>query len=57
MTDLSSGKSTMSFAVTTALTPGKASAFAVLIDLMRACGCGLRRTLAQIMPGMVESAA
>ena len=33
------------------------AAFAVLIDLMRACGCGLRRTLAQIIPGIVESAA
>ena len=57
ITDLSSGKSTMSFDVTTAFTPGSASAFAVLIDLMRACGCGLRSTLPQIMPGMVVSAA
>ena len=47
----------MSFAVTTALTPGNASAFEVSIDLMRACGCGLRSTLPQIMPGMVVSAA
>src|SRR6187399_316660 len=57
MTDLSSGNSTMSRAVTTALTPGSASAFEVLIDLIRACGCGLRNTLPQIMPGMVVSAA
>ncbi len=54
---LSIGKSTMSFAVTTALTPGSFSAFEVSIDLMRACGCGLRSTLPQIMPGMVVSAA
>ena len=57
ITDLSSGKSTTSRAVTTALTPGSASAFEVSIDLMRACGCGLRKTLPQIMPGMVVSAA
>ena len=57
MTDLSIGKSTMSRAVTTALTPGNASAFEVSIDLMRACACGLRLTLPQIMPGMVVSAA
>src|SRR4029450_7852625 len=50
-------KSTMSFAVTTAFTPGSFSAFEVSIDLMRACGCGLRNTLPQIMPGMVVSAA
>ena len=54
---LSIGKSTMSRAVTTAFTPGSASAFEVSIDLMRACGCGLRSTLPQIMPGMVVSAA
>ena len=57
ITDLAIGKSTTSLAVTTAFTPGWASALAVLIDLMRACGCGLRSTLAQIMPGMVVSAA
>ena len=51
------GKSTMSRAVTTAFTPGSFSAFEVSIDLMRACGCGLRNTLPQIMPGMVVSAA
>src|SRR5690349_14946793 len=51
------GKSTMSFAVTTAFTPGSFSAFEVSIDLMRACGCGLRSTLPQIMPGMLVSAA
>ena len=47
----------MSFEVTTALTPGSFSALEVSIDLMRACGCGLRNTLPQIMPGMVVSAA
>ena len=50
-------KSTMSLAVTTAFTPGSASAFVVLIDLMRACGCGLRKTLPQIRPGIEVSAA
>src|SRR5689334_19628063 len=50
-------KSTMSFEVTTAFTPGSFSALDVSIDLMRACGCGLRSTLPQIMPGMVVSAA
>ena len=50
-------KSTMSRADTTALTPGSASAFEVSIELMRACGCGLRSTLPQIMPGMLVSAA
>src|SRR5512138_2289888 len=51
------GKSTMSLAVTTAFTPGSFSAFEVSIDLIRACGCGLRSTLPQIMPGMLVSAA
>ena len=41
----------------TAFTPGSFSALEVSIDLMRACGCGLRSTLPQIMPGMVVSAA
>ena len=54
---LSTGKSTMSFDVITASTPGRASAFEVSIDLMRAWACGLRSTLPQIMPGMVVSAA
>ena len=57
MTDLSSGKSTTSLCVTTAFTPGCASAFAVLMEMMRACGCGLRSTLPQIMPGILVSAA
>src|SRR3954454_4213078 len=57
MTDLSTGKSTISRAVTTAFTPGSASALVVSIDLMRACGCGLRRILPQIMPGILVSAA
>ena len=47
----------MSLEVITAFTPGSFSAFEVSIDLMRACGCGLRRTLPQIMPGIVVSAA
>jgi len=47
----------MSLAVITAWTPGIASAFEVSIDLMRAWGWGLRRTLPQIMPGMWVSAA
>ena len=51
------GKSTMSRAVMTAFTPGSFSAFDVSIDLMRACACGLRNTLPQIMPGMAVSAA
>ena len=54
---LSIGKSTMSLDVITAMTPGSFSAFEVSIDLMRACGWGLRSTLPQIMPGMVVSAA
>ena len=52
MTDLSIGNSTRSLPVMTALTPGSAAALAVSIDLMRACGCGLRRILPQIIPGM-----
>ena len=47
----------MSLEVMTAMTPGSFSAFEVSIDLMRACGWGLRSTLPQIMPGMVVSAA
>src|SRR5258708_26562848 len=47
----------MSFAATRALTTGNAFAFEVLMDLIRARGCGLRSTLPQIMPGMVVSAA
>src|SRR5215831_17703168 len=42
--------------VTTALTPGNARAFSVLIDMMRACACGLRLTLPQSIPGMTMSA-
>ena len=40
----------------TALTPGSASALSKLIDLMRAWGWGLRRTLAHSMPGCEKSA-
>ncbi len=54
---LSTGKSMMSRAVMTTFTPGSFSARAVLIDLMRACGWGLRSTLPHSMPGMVVSAA
>ncbi len=43
-------------AVTTAFTPGSASALLVSIETMRACACGLRLTLAQIMPGITMSA-
>src|SRR3546814_2813021 len=54
-TGVSIGKSTKSFAVTTAFTPGSASAFEVSMPRITACGCGLRSTLAQIIPGMVRS--
>jgi hypothetical protein len=37
--------------VMTALTPGSASAFDASMRRMRACGCGLRSTRAQSMPG------
>ena len=37
--------------VTTAFTPGSASAFEASILRMRACGCGLRSTRAYSMPG------
>ena len=57
ITDLSIGNSTRSLAVMTAFTPGSAAAFEVSIDLIRACGCGLRSTLPQIMPGIWVSAA
>ncbi len=52
MTDLSSGNSTMSLCVTTAFTPGSASAFEVSMPRMRAWACGLRSIFAWIMPGM-----
>ena len=41
--------------VTTATTPGSASAWLASIETMRACGCGLRSTLACSMPGMAMS--
>ena len=56
-TGLSAGKSTKSLEVTTALTPASASALEVSMPRMRACGCGLRSTLPQIIPGMLVSAA
>ena len=43
-----SGKSA---AVTTAFTPGSASALEASIDTIRACACGLRLTLPHSMPG------
>src|SRR5215831_2157578 len=46
----------MSAAVTTALTPGKASAFVASIERMRACACGERMTLPHSMPGIAMSA-
>src|SRR5258705_3039712 len=42
--------------VTTALTPGSASALSTLIDRMRAWACGLRLILPHSMPGMTISA-
>src|SRR6185437_11080055 len=45
-----------SAAVITAFTPGSASAFFVLIDLIRAWACGLRLTLPHSMPGITVSA-
>src|ERR1700741_635325 len=45
-----------SFPVTTALTPGKARAFSVLIDMMRAWAWGLRLTLPHSIPGITMSA-
>ena len=51
-----SGASGRSRCVTTALTPGSASALLVSIDLMRAWACGLRSTLPYSMPGRRTSA-
>src|SRR5215813_5639824 len=42
--------------VTTALTPGSARAFSVLIDMIRAWAWGLRLTLPHSIPGMTMSA-
>ena len=50
-TALSTGKSGKSLPVTMAFTPGNFSAAEVSIDRMRACGCGLRRTLPWSIPG------
>src|SRR5262245_17773476 len=55
-TGLSHGNSTRSRPDMTALTPGNARALSKLIDLMWACGCGLRRILPQSMPGREKSA-
>jgi hypothetical protein len=43
--------------VTTACTPGIASAALVSIDKMRACGCGERRILPCSIPGSTMSSA
>src|SRR5215510_16554321 len=40
----------------TAFTPGNASAAEASMDLIRACACGLRNTLAWSMPGREMSA-
>ena len=48
-----SGKSA---AVTMAFTPGSAAAAEVSMDLITACGCGLRSTLPMSCPGMLKSA-
>ena len=56
ITGVCHGKSTRSRPHMTALTPGRAWAFAKLIALMRACGWGLRRTLPNSMPGCAKSA-
>src|SRR5512132_726213 len=45
----------ISFAVRTAKTPGCLRAPAVLMARIRACGCGLRRTLTKTMPGKENS--
>src|SRR5215510_4380426 len=55
-TGLSHGNSTRSRPHITALTPGSACALSKLIDLIRAWGWGLRRTLPQSMPGLEKSA-
>ena len=52
----SDGKSSKSSRVTTALTPFKASAFDVSIDMIFACACGLRRTRPTSMLGRDLSA-
>src|SRR3546814_11225355 len=56
-TGVSIGKSTKSFDVTTAFTPGSASAFEVSMPRITASGCGLLSTLDQIISSMVSSAA
>src|SRR5919108_2367435 len=52
----SEGMSWKSSRVITAFTPGSASALEVSIDLILACGWGLRRTLPTSMPGKEKSA-
>ena len=47
----------MSRPVTTACTPGIASASDASIETMRACGCGERRIFACSMPGRAMSSA
>ena len=50
------GNSGKSAAVTTASTPGSASARVVSMRRMRACACGLRSILPCTMPGSLRSA-
>src|SRR5262249_31823331 len=50
------GNSGKSARVTTALTPGSDSAAEASIDLMFACGCGLRKILPTSIPGRNRSA-
>ncbi len=52
----SEARSGKSAPVTTAFTPGSASAFLVSMPRMRAWACGLRLMRPQIMPGMTKSA-
>ena len=52
----SDGWSGKSSRVTTALTPGSASAFEVSIETMRACGWGLRSTRPMSWPARLKSA-
>src|SRR6266852_3057117 len=52
----SDGWSPKSSRVTTAFTPGSASALEVSIETMRACGYGLRSTRPMSWPGRLKSA-
>ena len=56
MTGVSKGNSTISSEQITDLTPGAALAFSRLMDIILACGCGLRSTLPHNIPGRLKSA-